>query len=432
VNCDFHLSRTPNGTVLAIAPMPWMASVSVGIWIIAGGRYERASQSGVSHFVEHMLFKGTRRRSSLAISEEIEGAGGDINAMTGEENTCYYAKAHASKTRVVADVLHDMYACATMPAAEVERERGVIREEIQMYQDQPSQCVQEHLQNLLWPGHALGRSVTGTLESVSGISRSDLLHYRDSHYIPNRTVVAVSGAVDPKEFPLLWQEISARRKIPDTAGASRRGALFRERHGRRKPDRVRVLRKPVEQAHVALGFHTFAREDHRRFALRLLNVVAGENMSSRLFQEVRERRGLAYAVSSGVLQFHETGAFSVSAGLESSKVPETITLILKVLGKLASGGISSKELCRAKDYALGTMWMSLENTSSRMMWLGETLTTIGRVVTPQEIEAGVRAVTASEIKSLACELFVRGRARLAVVAPDCDENSIRQSLQSLG
>jgi predicted Zn-dependent peptidase len=417
----YRVESLANGLTLATAPMPHMASVSVGLWVAVGGRHEPEPLNGVSHFIEHLLFKGTRRRSAEEISQAVEGMGGYLNAFTAEENTCFYAKARHDHFAVLLDVLTDMFLNATFAPAEIEKERGVIKEEVAMYLDQPAQHVQELLNATQWPGQALGRPLTGTEASVDALSRRDLLGYRRAHYHAANAVLAVAGQFDPAAV---------------RAAVTRAARHFRA--GRRSPfapvacqqtaPRVCLFTKATEQTQLALGIRTCSRHDERRFALRLLNVVLGENMSSRLFQVIREDCGLAYSVYSSLSYFDDVGDLVISAGLETANLDKVLRLIVRELRRLAERPPTAAELRRARDYVIGQIDLRLEGTENQMMWLGENLLGYGRVMPPGEVKQRLLAVRAAEVRAAARDFFRPERLNLALVSPMKSARGLEEKL----
>lgn len=425
---DSRNSRLENGLRVVTASMPHVESVSMGIWVKAGGRYEPAAWSGASHFIEHLLFKGTQRRSARDISQAIEGRGGDINAFTQEENTCYYARVAAEHTWEAMDVLTDMYVNARFAASDVAKERGVVIEEIQMYRDQPQHQVEEILGELLWKDHPLGRPLTGSPETVKALGRQELLAYKARHYRPGNTVVAVAGKVDHDSCVECVRALMAGEKT-----ASKRA--FAPVTGTVTQGRMKLEEKDVEQSHVAIGFRGFGRHDRRRYALKLLSVILGENMSSRLFQVVRERHGLAYAIQSAVHMFHDTGAFVISAGLDRDRLDAAMGLVMKELGRIREVPVGKAELGRARDYAVGQIRMGLESTSSQMMWVGEHFMSYGHLITPEEIIAMLMAVTPAEICAVAGDLLKPGCSSVAMVTPGVTkalEKDMARRMRGLG
>jgi len=417
----YDITTLPGGLRVITAPMPHMASVSVGVWIGIGGRHETRPLCGISHFIEHLLFKGTARRSAKQISQTVEGVGGYLNAFTGEENTCYYAKASQQHLNLLLDVLGDMYRHPKLTGTDITKERQVIKEELLMYRDQPDHYVQELLTETLWPDHALGRALTGTPESLDRMHRATLLDFKTRNYVPVNTVVAIAGNCDhagsvarvADQFPARTPGRSARI-TPVTA--------------MQRAPQLRFLTKNVEQTHLAIGIRSYSRHDERRYALKLLSVILGENMSSRLFQTIREDHGLAYSIQSATSFFADTGVFLISAGLDAKRLPKALRLILKELGKVACRAPSADELRRAQDYAIGQMRLGMESTNNQMMWCGEHLLAYGCVHTPDEIERRIAAVTTAQIQETAADIFREHRLNVAVITPSKDEHAVRKLL----
>jgi predicted Zn-dependent peptidase len=417
----FNVSQLPNGIRVTTAPMPHMESVSVGIWIGIGGRHESERVAGISHFIEHLLFKGTRRRTAKQISQTVEGIGGYLNAFTGEEATCYYAKASHRHLDVLLDVLTDMYRHPKFAVADINKERQVIKEELLMYHDQPDHYVHELLTETIWPEHPLGRSLTGTEKSLDAINRDVLLGYKQRNYLAGNTVVAVAGHCQ-------HDDIVARVAKLLPLERSRRTPVFEAaRDGQRAP-KLRFLSKPVEQTHLAIGIRGYSRHDDRRFSMKLLSVILGENMSSRLFQTIREKHGLAYSIQSSTSYLADTGAFLVSAGLDSKRLPKALKLVLEELKKIAKRPPATNELRRAKDYAIGQMRLGLESTGNQMTWIGEHLLAYNMIHTPDEIEQRIEGVTADDIAKTAADLFQDKRLNAAVITPGKDEAAVRELL----
>ncbi len=406
----YHVTTLANGLRVATAEMPGFESVSAGLWAGVGGRHESDRTNGAAHFLEHLLFKGTRRRTASGIAREVEGLGGDLNAFTGEDHTCYYAKAEARQLARVADVLLDMYQHSTLPAREVERERGVIREEILMGRDQPAQVAEELLSATFWPSHPLGRPLTGTVESVAALRRSDLIAFWRGGYASGNTVLAVAGPVEHREVV---------EKLRAGLERTRRGPRARFRRVPKRATRlemsVKVERQDIEQVHLTMGFPGPCRHDRERYVMRVLNAVLGENMSSRLFQKLREERGLCYSVHSHAETLHETGMFSITVGLEAARLAETLEFIRRERERIATRAVKRNELQRAKDYLVGQHRLNLESTTNQMLWMGETLLAYDRVVEPNLAQERVAAVTATELQAAAKKCFF-GPGRAAVVA----------------
>lgn len=417
----YRLTRLPNGVRIATASMPHMRSVSVGFWAAVGGRHETARQGGIAHFLEHLLFKGTKRRNARQISEDVEGLGGYLNAFTTEDHTCYYAKAAAQFFPQLCDVLADMYLESAFAPVEIEREREVIREEILMYRDQPAQHAQELLTETMWPGHPLGRPLTGSIESVARLRRDDMMAFQKNHYSGGNTIVTAAGKVTHEEVIAVLAPLLSR--LPK--GRAPRFVRARTKDGQ---PRVRVYSHDTEQTHVAMGFHAFGRRDERRFALKLLSVILGENMSSRLFQKLRERHGCCYSIQSSTVTLDEAGAFSVYAGVDPSKFERAVRMIIKELEIICGRAPGKAELKKAMDYTTGQTCLGLESTSNQMMWMGESIIGYGKVLDPQEVEDSLSRVTVEDIQRCACHCLNHSRLGVAIVGPVHNAEQIRSWL----
>lgn len=406
----YRISRHESGLTIATAEIPHMSSVSLGIWVNVGGRYEPAKVCGVSHFIEHMLFKGTRRRSARDISQDVEGIGGYLNAFTTEEHTCFYAKAGHDHFERLWDVLGDMFLNSRFEPVELEKERNVIKEELAMYLDQPHHHVQDLLNETLWPNHPLGRPLTGTEQTLSALSRADLVGFLRENYISENTLISVAGNVTHKQAVKAVARLAARFRK-----GSRRP--FLPVADRQESPRIRLHRRETEQTQLALGVRTCSRHDERRFALRVLNVILGENMSSRLFQVVREDNGLAYSICSSVGFFDDAGTLNISAGVETAKMEKALKLIMGELAILVDRPPSPGEVRRAKDYIFGQLDLSLENTENQMTWLGEQYLGYGKIVSPDEAKSKIAEVTPRLVQAAARDFFRPDRLSLALVSP---------------
>ena len=387
-----------------------MKSVSVGIWVAVGGRHEPEEHCGISHFLEHLLFKGTKTRNAQRLTEEVEGVGGFINAFTTEDHTCFYAKAAAHYFNILADVLTDMFRNSLLADVEIERERDVIREEILMYRDQPSQLSQELLSGVMWPRHALGRPLTGSLESIGRIRRPDLVQYMERNYNGCTTVITVGGCCRHNEVVSKFESTMA--DLPTGAPPE-----FDRWKGTKVKDRMAVAKEGTEQTHLALGYHAIDRNDDRRHALKILSVILGENMSSRLFQQLRERYAYCYSVHSGTLVLEDSGLMSICVGLEPGKLKSALRAIRHELERVCEEPPTEKELRQAQEYTIGQNELSLESTTNQIMWMGESIIAYEHVIHPEEVQAKVKEVTPEAIQSVARLCFDPTRMGLAVVGP---------------
>jgi predicted Zn-dependent peptidase len=419
----YGLSELPGGLRVVTATMPHLASVSVGIWVNTGGRHETARENGAAHFIEHMLFKGTRRRSAARISQDVEGIGGYLNAFTDEEHTCFYSRAVASRLPELLDVLCDMFLESKFASTEISKERDVILEEQAMYRDQPAELVHDLLNQVQFPGHPLGRPVIGSARSVRGLRREDLLGFFERRYISGSIVIAAAGNLTHANL-LTEVERWVRR--------FRQGVNPAAEPAPATPEKPRWLlhSKKTEQTHLALGFRTASRQDERRFALRLLNVLLGENMSSRLFQTIREEHGLAYNIQSTGTSWSDCGDLVISAGLEDAQLEKALKLILKEVQRLADRAPGRGELSRARDYALGQADLSLEGSEQMMMWLGEQVLGFGRVIPPEETRARIAAVQPAEIRRVARDFLNPSRLSLALVSPRTSDRGLGALVES--
>jgi predicted Zn-dependent peptidase len=406
----YRVSRHKNGLVVVTAEMPHMASVSLGIWVGVGGRYETAALSGVSHFIEHLLFKGTQNRSAKQISQDVEGIGGYLNAFTTEEMTCFYSKARHDRFQELLDVLMDMFLNSTFDPGEIDKERNVIKEELAMYLDQPQHHVIELLNETLWPDQPLGRSLTGSSATLDAMTRKKLLDFRRRNYVSSGTLIAAAGNLKHDKVVQSLGRFSHR--LADGARPS-----FVPVKVEQNAPRLRLFTKPVEQTQIALGIRTCSRHDERRFPLRLLNTVLGENMSSRLFQVLREDHGLVYSVCSSLCFYDDVGALIISAGLETEKLRKVLELITGQLARLTDNLVTPSELRRARDYLIGQIDLSLENTENQMMWMAEQMLGYGKTIPPDEIKRRLAEVKASHLRAVAREFFRPERMSLALVSP---------------
>lgn len=416
-----RVSRHKNGLTVITSEMPHMASISLGIWVGVGGRHEPAALSGVSHFIEHLLFKGTHSRSAKQISQDVEGIGGYLNAFTSEENTCFYSKARHDRLQELLDVLLDMFLNSTFDPVEIDKERNVIKEELAMYLDQPQHHVQELLNETLWPNQPLGRSLTGTPKTLDAMDRPQILKYRRANYVSSSTLVAAAGNLNPDRV------VKAVSRLARHFPQGHRPQFVPALNGQKEPV-VRLFSKDTEQTQLALGIRTCSRHDERRFALRLLNTVLGENMSSRLFQVVREDHALAYSIFSSLSFFDDVGTLTVSAGLDTDKLPRVLKLVIEELRRLNTTLLTPAELRRTRDYVIGQIDLSLESTENQMMWLGEHLLGYGKIMPAKEIKQRLSDVTAAEIRAVARDFFRPERLNLALVSPLKTEKNLAKLL----
>jgi predicted Zn-dependent peptidase len=403
-----------NGLRVITEPMPHTRSVAVCIFIGVGSRYEAEPQAGISHFIEHLCFRGTTRRTnSREISEAIEGVGGIINAATDKELTVYWCKVAQPHFPLALDVLADILHHSRLDPADIERERQVITEEISMSKDSPSQLVNMLIDELLWPQHPLGRDIAGSKESVAAISRETIVDYLVHQYLPANSVVSIAGAGEHQEMVGAVEKALGDWSGPKTHPTY---SLYKKR----KFPRLRIEPKETEQAHLCLGLSGLPLLHPKRFILDLLNVILGEGMSSRLFTEIRDRLGLAYNIYSYAEHFSDTGSITVYAGVEPKNLQVAIKAILEQLSQLKEP-VPQAELTKAKELAKGRLLLRMEDSRSVASWLGGQEILTQRILSVDQVIAIIDAINAEEIKELACELLVANQLRLAVVGPIADE-----------
>ncbi|MGB0582537.1 MAG: M16 family metallopeptidase, partial [Limisphaerales bacterium] len=411
------ITRLNNGLAVISAEIPHAASVSIGIWVAVGSRHESAVQNGAAHFIEHMLFKGTRNRDARQIVGDVEGLGGYLNAYTSEDHTCYYARARADKWRTLLDVLWDMFDGSTFPAGELRREREVIKEERAMYLDDPHYFGQEILGLAQWPDHPLGRPIEGTEESLDGLQRRGLMKFKADNYHANNTFIVAAGNLSHAQ---LVREARSRTQsfcpgeLPPFLAAP----------GPEKTPRIAVRRKDIDQTQIALAIRTCGREDKRRSAVRLLNALMAENMSSRLYQVLRERHGLAYSVNSSPSSFADTGDITITAGVDSDRFHRVLELLQRELKKFRSRAPTQSEVKQARDYVLGQFDIYLESNENYMTWLGESVIGSGEVTEPRAVKRRLSRVTPEEIHAAAKDFLQPGNFTLAVVTPRAGEKKL--------
>ena len=398
-----------NGLRIITSNMPHMESVSIGVWIGVGGRYEEKKLCGMSHVLEHMLFKGTIKRTTNMLKESIEGIGGSFNGFTSEEVTCYLVKLPASHVDLGLDVLSDMVLNPKLDPIELEKEKYVICEEIKMYFDQPSHHVFDILAQAMWPHHPLGRPIAGFNDTVKSFKREDLVRFKDMYYQPANMSVVVSGRVGPRDKRVAFLEKVFSR--PST----RRNFACEPVKKSHKASATRLFYKDTQQTHLALGFHGIARENNLRYALLLLHIILGGNMSSRLFERLREKKALCYDISSSVKRYRETSIFVIHSGVDNANCLEAIREIVHELGDVKRSLVTSDELMRAKEYAKGQMLLALEDTASRMIWLGERIMQEGKAPSVKEILNGIEKVTLEDVRRVANIVFNEKNLNFATV-----------------
>ncbi|MFW6151301.1 MAG: M16 family metallopeptidase [Chloroflexota bacterium] len=413
----YQRSVLDNGLRVVTSEMPQSRSVSVAVLIGAGSCYEDDREAGVSHFAEHVFFKGTsRRRTGAEITREIEGVGGVVNASTDKEATIFWCKVAVAHFGLALDVLCDLIRESRFDEADIEKERQVVLEEIKMNLDLPQHRVGSLAEEVMWPGEPLGREIAGYRDSVVSIDRAGLLGYVARRYVPNNVVVSIAGGVEHNravdEVASLLGDWRAHEVERDyVSGATQQGA------------RARSEVKEGQQAHLCLGVHGFSRFDHRRFALGLLNTVLGGGMSSRLFTEIRENRGLAYDIQTYVETFRYSGSFITYAGVAPDKVQVAVETILGELAKVREG-VPDDELSRAKEQSKGRLQLRLEDSQRVALWLGTQELLRGEIVDVDELLSIIESISGDELAEVARTVLQSERLNLAVVAPHEDAASV--------
>jgi len=404
----------PSGLRIVTEAIPGVRSAAVGIYVAVGSRDEAATLSGGSHFLEHLLFKGTPERTALEISASLDGVGGEFNAYTAKEYTCYHARVIDEDLPLAIDVLGDMLTSSLITPADVEAEREVILDEIAMHDDDPDDVVHNMFSEFAWAGSAIAKPIAGRPASIEALSRDQIFRYYRRHYIAPRMTVAVAGNLDHAEVVALVEQAFSRRGFlsrqaqPTTARLGQSGKRLRSGHV--------AQQRANEQANLILGVQGLVRSDPRRHALAVLNSALGGGTSSRLFQEVREKRGLAYSVYSFASSYSDAGYVAVSAGYLPAKMDAVLQVCRDELARLGRDGLADEEVARAKGQLRGGLVLGLEDPASRMHRLGEAELFHPRLRSVEEILASIDAVTAQDVHELARELFSR-KQLLAVVGP---------------
>jgi predicted Zn-dependent peptidase len=411
-------TRLDSGLRVVTEALPALRSVSVGFWVGVGSRDEHDGEFGASHFLEHLLFKGTADRSAADIAHAVESVGGDMNAFTAQEMTAFYVRVPEEQLDLALDIMSEVIWAPALRPKDIDAERNVILEEIHMRDDAPDDLVHDLFSHAMFPDHPLGREVLGTQQSIQDMTRESIARLHHRHYEPAAMVVAAAGNLDHDR---VIERLAAH---PEALRATAAADLGRSVEGLASAWPRAVLTKPAEQVHVVMGTRGIGREDPDRYPLTVLNQALGGGMSSRLFQEVRERRGLAYAVYSYRVAYVETGAFGVYAGTAPGRVDETIDVVGAELDRVIDdGGINDDELAAAKGHLKGSMALSLETSNSRMHRLGSSELMLGEAPSLDEVAARVEAVTPADITRVVERVFSSVPRTLAVVGP-VDETAV--------
>jgi predicted Zn-dependent peptidase len=402
----FRKEVLANGLTVLTETMPHVRSVALGVWIRRGSRHEQKSESGLAHFLEHMVFKGTERRSQAEIAQEMDEIGGQTDAFTSHEYAGFHAKVLDEHVVRAVDLLSDIVSRPRFDDEEIERERKVILDEMKSVEDTPDDVVHDLFTEAFWPDHGLGRPVLGRVETVSSFTRKDLVGFFKRMYAPSNLIVSAAGNLEEEQILDLVRERFSSLSTPPDGIAN---------VAPRVSPTIQLQEKDLELAHLVVGSEAPPQASPRRHAAYVLNAVLGGNLSSRLFQVIREEHALAYAVFSSLSAYQDTGQFSIYAGTEARNVPLVLDLVLAELRRIKSQPVEETELQRAKSHLRGSILMGLESTSARMSQLARQEMYFGRYVSADEVISGIDAVSSSEVLELAAEMFGRGPLAMTVL-----------------
>jgi len=412
-----------NGLRILTVPMKNTQTVTVVIMVGVGSRYETEKEAGLSHFIEHMFFKGTKKRpNTLAISEELDSIGGEFNAFTWKDKTGYYAKVDAKHIGTALDVVSDMFLNSKIEAGEIEREKGTIIQELNMCQDDPRRTAGDVFEGLLYANNPLGREIIGYKKTIQSFKRKDFMDYMRHFYVANDTVICVAGKINEKNILQQVQKCFSRMK-------KGKKPSVKEVSENQKHPALKIKTKKTDQTHFILGNRAYHQDHKDRFVLGLLGIILGGNMSSRLFIEVRERRGLAYSVHTSADSFRECGYIATQAGVDHEKLKETIKIILEEYKKIATEKISAKELQKAKDYIKGKSVMGLEASDEVAIFHIDQELTRKKIMSVEEIFAEIDKVAVSDILRVAKDIFKEKTLNLAVIGPHKDGKKLEKILK---
>jgi len=408
----FKQYTLPNGLRVILAPLHETKAVTALVLVKVGSRYETRAINGVSHFVEHLMFKGTEKRpTSLAITRELDGIGAEYNAFTAKDHTGYYIKANHEKIELVLDMLSDILFHSTFQADDIDRERGVIVEEINMYEDNPLMLMEDFFEQTVYGDCPLGWSIAGPKSVIKKVSRKGLYDYYKRHYVPHQMLVAVAGNIGPTI------ESRVRHYFDTQEGTRRQQYNFKKVVTEQRSTRIRIKYKDTEQVQVALGFPGYSYANKHLYALYLMSVILGGNMSSRLFISIREKKGLCYFIRAGVNIYQDTGNLMIQAGLDKTRIKEAIKAILAELKKLRDKGVRNAELRKAKDFLHGKLTLELEASDNVASWLSRQELLQDRILMPAQQIEQLERVSQSEIKTVATNLIKTTKINLTIIGP---------------
>lgn len=403
----FQKEHLINGIRIVTEEIPYVNSVSIGIWVKAGSRYENHENNGISHFIEHMLFKGTKKRTAKEIATAIDKIGGQINAFTSKESTCFYAKVLDTHFDIALDVLADMYFNSTFAAEEIEKEKGVVMEEINMYEDSPEDLVHDLFSQVVWSGNPLGMSILGTEQSLNSLNRDSILQYFKKNYTPQNTVISVVGNFKHSDAVKKISSIFEKAEKLEYSNEDNTKPSF-------APEFI-VKNKSTEQVHLCIGFNGVDMKSKAFYPMLVFNNVFGGAMSSRLFQKIREDRGLAYSVFSYPSSFEDCGLFSIYAGAKPAHLKSVAELIMEEIHELKKNGITEEELYDSKEQLKGSYTLGLESTSGRMISIGKSELLLNRIYSPFEILERIDKVDMESINDIIRLIFDTDNIGAAVI-----------------
>jgi predicted Zn-dependent peptidase len=419
----YHKKIFKNGLTLLAVPIPAALSITMSVFVKAGSRYEEPRVNGISHFLEHLHFKGTKKYpTAKKLSEIVDSVGGDFNANTGKEHTQYYIRAASQHLPLILEVLADLVLNPLFDEKEMEREKGVIIEEINMYKDNPQIHIESLFEETMWPGTALGRDIAGKAEIIRAMKRADILDYRKKWYQPSNMIIAIAGKFDQKELEDIIEKAWGN-------SASKTVGKIEKVIEKQSAPRLAVEHKTSEQAHMMVGFKALDYDHKLNPQLQLLATILGGGMSSRLFLQIRERRGLAYYVGASTNNYLDTGNFYVRAGLKVSSAPEALEVILDELMKMTKDGVAAKELNKAREYVKGKTVLAMEDPHGTLDWYLTQAAFMKKIEHPKEAFAKLDKVKADEIQDLAKKIFDRKNLVATVIGPFKDDSTFKKKLK---
>lgn len=412
-----------NGIRVVYEKIEYVKSLSIGIWIGTGSRNENKENNGISHFIEHMMFKGTTNRSAKEIAESIDNIGGQLNAFTGKEYTCYYTKTLDSHMDIAIEILADMIFNSKFDKKDIQIEKNVICEEINMYEDSPEELVQDLLSGTVWDGNPLGYPILGTLECISNIDRTMIKNYMQTNYTPQKSVIAVAGNFDENRLIDVLANYFGNWHANTNSIVDFQPVEFKNK-------KVSVKPKDIEQVHVCMGFRGIEHGNDDIYSLLAVNSVFGGGMSSRLFQKIREEKGLVYSIYSYPSSYKNAGLFNIYAGMNPKHIDKVIELIIKELKELETNGLKKKELAKSKEQLKGNYILGLESTSSRMNSIGKSELLLGYINTPDEILKKIDSITQDSVLKVIKEIFDINNMSMSIIGNIKNDISFDKFLKS--